>query len=138
MDSSELKIWIEKNGILTYSRSGGPGGQYVNTSDTKAVLHLPLYLLPVSTEAHERLLSRLSNSINARGELVIHASDTRSQAQNRAHAQRRALKLVLSALEGKRTRRPTRPTNASRQRRITAKKNRSRKKELRKKPSLNQ
>lgn len=136
MKKEELENWIRKYSAVSFARSGGPGGQYVNTADTKVVLRLPVALLPVTDEEKSALLEKLGNRLNAAGELVLHASASRSQFQNRKAAEELALELVSRALQPKTKRRPTRPTKASRQHRLDTKKAHSRKKELRRKPDL--
>jgi len=132
MEKQEIKNWIRQNETLSFARSGGPGGQYVNTSDTKVIIRLPVRYLPVSDQYKVQMLSRLKNRLNAEGELVIHSSSSRSQVQNRTDAEERALQLILSALKRRRKRRPTKPSRASRERRLASKKAHSRIKEYRK------
>lgn len=134
MEKQEIENWIRQNETLGFARSGGPGGQYVNTSDTKVIIRLPVGSLPVSDQYKVQMLSRLENRLNAAGELVIHSSSSRSQARNRTDAEERALQLILSALKRRRKRRPTKPSRASRERRLASKKAHSRKKEHRKSP----
>ena len=136
MKKEELENWIREYSAVSFARSGGPGGQYVNTSDTKVVLRLPIALLPVTDEERTALLSTLKNRLNSKGELVIHASASRSQFQNRKAAENLAEELIAAALMPETKRRPTRPTKASRQHRLDTKKANSRKKELRRKPDL--
>jgi ribosome-associated protein len=136
MNNEELKNWIHQNGILTFSRSGGPGGQHVNKTDTKAVLRIPVNLLPLSDEDKKILVFNLSNRINSNGELVIHSSSTRSQTQNREAAEERGCILIMAALKRKRKRRATKPTRNSKERRIGSKKIRSGIKKLRGKPPV--
>lgn len=131
MNKEELITWIRHNGILTFSRSGGPGGQHVNKTDTKAVLHIPVNLLPISNEDKDMVIFNLSNRINSNQELVIHSSSTRSQSQNREEAEERGCILILSALKRKRKRHQTKPTRNSKERRIVSKKKRAGIKKLR-------
>jgi ribosome-associated protein len=115
-----------------FSRSSGPGGQGVNTTDSRVELRWPLAtssaLGPVlRARALERLADRLVD-----GEVVVTASEQRSQWQNRLAAERRLVGLVAEAIAPPpRPRRPTRPTAGSRERRLAAKKRRGDVKRLR-------
>ena len=109
-----------------FSRSSGPGGQNVNTTDSRVELLFDLEAtaalpLALRQRALERLESRLLE-----GCVVIAASEHRSQWQNRVAAQRRLVDLLQQALKPPPPpRRPTRPTRGSVQRRLQAKKQRS-------------
>ncbi len=133
MKHDELITWIKKNMHLSFARSGGPGGQHVNKTETKVVLKIPINTLPLEPEVKENLIFRLANRINSEGDLVIHSSESRSQVQNRIKGEEIAFRLITNALKPRKKRRPTRPTKTSNERRIQSKKLRSRKKEQRKK-----
>jgi ribosome-associated protein len=109
-----------------FSRSSGPGGQNVNSTDSRVELVFDLAAsaaLPPALQA--RALRRLESQLLA-GSLVIAASEHRSQWQNRVAAQRRLVALLQEALQPPPPpRRPTRPTRGSRERRLAAKKQRS-------------
>ena len=115
-----------------FSRSSGPGGQGVNTTDSRAQLRWDVSLSSaLSEEQRTRLLSRLSNRLT-NGVLQISASEQRSQLQNRDAAERRLVEIVSTALAPPpRTRRATRPTRGSTERRIAGKRRRSETKRLR-------
>lgn len=85
----------------------------------------------LSPSQRARILERLASRLTRDGELVVHASDERSRARNRALARERLAALVRSALRVRRPRRPTRPTAGSRERRLAAKQRRSRLKRTR-------
>ena len=131
MDKKKLEEWIKINAIISFARSGGPGGQHVNKTETKAVLKIIIDKLPLTDEEKELIKQRLSGRINSDGELVIHSSEERSQARNRELAEERALFLIMSALVRKRKRRLTKPTKESNERRIKSKKMRAEIKKLR-------
>ena len=109
-----------------FSRSSGPGGQNVNTTDSRVELLFDLAAtaaLPAGLR--QRALERLAPRL-VEGCVVIAASEHRSQWQNRVAAQRRLVELLQEALKPPPPpRRPTRPTRGSVQRRLQAKKQRS-------------
>jgi ribosome-associated protein len=115
-----------------FSRSSGPGGQSVNTADSRVELSLDLRattaLGPVQrSRALERLAGRLVDGV-----LTITASEHRSQLQNREAALERMATILASAIAPPpRERRPTRPTRGSVQRRLTGKRRRAQTKRLR-------
>ena len=108
-----------------FSRSSGPGGQNVNTTDSRVELVFDLAAseaLPPALQARalRRLEGKLVDSC-----VVIAASEHRSQWQNRVAAQRRLVELLLEAIKPPPPpRRTTRPTRGSVQRRLAAKKQR--------------
>jgi ribosome-associated protein len=108
-----------------FSRSSGPGGQNVNTTDSRVELVFDLAAsaaLPPALQA--RALRRLEGKL-VEGCVVIAASEHRSQWQNRVAAQRRLLELLLEAIKPPPPPRcATRPTRGSVQRRLAAKKQR--------------
>jgi ribosome-associated protein len=109
-----------------FSRSSGPGGQNVNTTDSRVELVFDLagsQALPPLLKA--RALQRLDTRL-VDGTVVIAASEHRSQWQNRVAAQRRLVELLQEALKPPPPpRRPTKPTRGSKERRLAAKKQRS-------------
>ena len=108
-----------------FSRSSGPGGQNVNTTDSRVELVFDLAAseaLPPALQA--RALQRLEGKL-VEGCVVIAASEHRSQWQNRVAAQRRLVELLQEAIKPPPPpRRPTKPTRGSVQRRLQAKKQR--------------
>jgi len=135
MNSEEIKNWISENGTVSFARSGGPGGQHVNKTETKVVLRLPLNTLPLSDQEKQRVILHLANRINSEGELIIHSSSTRSQIQNRIKAEELVIKLIQAGLKPRKKRRPTKPTKGSNERRIQSKKVRSQRKQQRQNPT---
>ncbi|SFK65168.1 ribosome-associated protein [Streptosporangium canum] len=115
-----------------FSRSSGPGGQGVNTTDSRVELSFDLAateaLGPVfKARALERLGSRLVNGV-----VTIAASEFRSQLRNREAAEMRLAQLLREAIAPPpKKRRPTKPSRGAVERRITAKKQRSDLKRLR-------
>ncbi|MEZ4334832.1 MAG: alternative ribosome rescue aminoacyl-tRNA hydrolase ArfB [Myxococcota bacterium] len=104
------------------SRSGGAGGQHVNTASTRVTLRWNLRetcgLLPA---AKARALGRLARRLTREGEIVIHADRFRSRHRNRLDARERLRELVAAAIVPPTARRATRPTGASKRRRLDTK-----------------
>jgi ribosome-associated protein len=126
-------LWIPR-AELTYraSRSGGPGGQHVNTSSTRVEVAWDVAQSPsLSDEQRARLREKLANRINTEGVLLLAASDHRSQHQNKEAATDRLVELVRQALLIPKPRKKTRPSRAQREARLHAKKRRSEIKRLR-------
>ncbi|MTB89151.1 aminoacyl-tRNA hydrolase [Aeromicrobium senzhongii] len=108
-----------------FSRSSGPGGQHVNTTETRAeVLWSPTDSSVLTPEQKARVVARLRGRL-VDGHLSVVASAHRSQLRNREDAVRRLEGLVAEALRPVKSRRPTRPTRGSVERRLDAKKRRS-------------
>lgn len=115
--------------VIRASRSGGPGGQHVNTSSTRVEVTWGALESPVLSDGdRETLRVRLASRLDSTGTLRVVAADTRSQTQNRELALHRLAKLVRDALVIPKKRRPTKPTRASQQRRVDEKKKLSTKK----------
>jgi len=108
-----------------FSRSSGPGGQNVNTTDSRVELLFELAATPsLPPHLQARALRRLEGKL-VEGCVVIAASEHRSQWQNRVAAQRRLVELLQEAIKPPPPpRRPTKPTRGSVQRRLAAKKQR--------------
>jgi len=109
-----------------FSRSSGPGGQNVNSTDTRAELIFDLSAsTALSASLKARAIGRLSDRM-VDGCIVIAASEHRSQWHNRVTAQRRLIELLQGAIAPPAPpRRRTKPTRGSVERRIAAKKQRS-------------
>lgn len=115
------------------SRSGGPGGQHVNTSSTRVTLRWNLReTRGLRPEARARALARLATRLTRSGELVLHADSHRSRRRNQQDARERLQAMVAEALVVEKPRRATKPTRASRGRRLDAKRRRGESKQLRK------
>jgi len=120
---------------VSFSRSGGPGGQHANTSSTKVELRWHLEASSALTPRQKQLVrSRLGSRLTDEGVLVLQSSEHRSQTRNREAAVARLVALLADALRVSPTRRPTRPTRAARQRRVEAKRRRGDTKALRRPP----
>jgi len=111
--------------VLRATPSSGPGGQHVNRSSTRIEAVWNVTSSPVLSEAQRaRLLLRLASRLDSDGDLRIVASDHRSQLRNREDALERLAGIVGRALAVPKTRRATRPTRASKERRLDSKKRR--------------
>ena len=114
------------------SRSSGPGGQNVNKVESRVTLLFSVASSPSLDERQrELLLARLRTRVSKAGVLRISAQRHRSQAANREEAIGRFAELVRDALLEDPARRPTRPTRASRKRRLQGKRRRGELKRLR-------
>ena len=117
------------------SRASGPGGQGVNTTDSRVELRFDLAGSPsLSDQAKELALRRLGPRVDSGGVLRVVAQAQRSQLANRRAAMERFAELLAAALATPRARRPTRPTRASTARRVESKRRRSATKRLRDRP----
>ncbi|MBI1801656.1 MAG: aminoacyl-tRNA hydrolase [Chloroflexi bacterium] len=106
-----------------FTRSGGPGGQHVNRTSTQVELLWDAARSPsLTAEQLARLLHVLKNRIDGDGVLHLVSHSTRSQFDNREDVTARFVALLAAALKPVKKRRPTRPTRAAKERRITAKK----------------
>lgn len=113
-----------------FSRSSGPGGQGVNTADSRVELTwdptTSLAVAGLPSAARDRLMARLG-PVLVNGKVVIAASEQRAQLRNRQAARERLAQMLREALAPPpRTRRSTKPTRGSIERRLVAKKSRSR------------
>ena len=114
------------------TRAGGAGGQHVNTSSTRIeLLWNVLRSTALDDERRARVAARLATRIDGEGWLRVVASARRSQQQNREAAEARLAELVRGALVVQKRRRPTRPTRASKEKRIDEKRRRSETKRMR-------
>ncbi len=127
LDDAELR-W-------RFSRSGGPGGQGVNTTDSRVELSWDVAGSPaLSAAQRERALAALGPRL-VRGVVTVTASEHRSQRRNRQAALVRLTALLDDALRPpERPRRPTRPSRASRVRRTAAERHRREVKAMRRRP----
>src|SRR5687767_10487066 len=116
---------------LRTSRSSGPGGQHANVTASRVEASFDV-AASSSLTAEQR--ARISSRLGAR--VTAAAQDTRSQHRNRELALERLAERLAHALEVRRPRTRTRPTRASQQRRVEAKKRRGETKRARRRPDL--
>lgn len=114
---------------LRFSRSSGPGGQHANTSETRVEASFDVEGSSALTDAQKRrVLAKVGPTVRAV------AQDERSQLRNRELATERLVERLREALKVERKRVATKPTKASRERRLESKKRRSQTKQLRRPP----
>jgi ribosome-associated protein len=114
-----------------FGPSGGPGGQHANTSNTRAEV---VFEFEGATCLDERQRQRLIEEFGPRLRVVV--DDHRSQLRNRDAAAERLAERLAAALRPKRTRRRTKPSRGSKERRLKAKREQSAKKADRRRPPL--
>lgn len=118
-----------------FSRSSGPGGQGVNTTDSRVQLSIDISATEALEEVQRaRALRRLAARL-AGGILTVSAEEHRSQRQNRIAARERVASLIREAVVPEVPRRATKPTQGSKRRRLADKRQRSETKSARRRPS---
>ncbi len=117
---------------FTASRSSGPGGQHVNKVNTRVTLRWDVANSNLlDREQKEIIQQKLAGHINSQGELLLSVQDSRSQLQNKETALNRLNDLLNQAFHRPKTRKTTKPTKASVQKRLDEKKKQAAKKRLR-------
>jgi ribosome-associated protein len=119
-----------------FARASGPGGQNVNRVASSVRLRFDAARSPsLPEDVRQRLLRLAGHRRTATGEILIEARTHRTQERNRAEAMERFVGLLRRALHPARPRRATRPTAASRERRLDAKRRRAESKHARRRPA---
>jgi ribosome-associated protein len=119
------------------SRSGGPGGQHVNKSNTRVTLRWNIETSETLTDRQRALLhARLGQRLTQSGELILHAGRARSRARNLEHARERLAEIVAKGLSTTRARVATKASAGARKRGAQQKKHRSAVKSQRRRPGF--
>ncbi|CAM4181798.1 alternative ribosome rescue aminoacyl-tRNA hydrolase ArfB [Gillisia limnaea] len=132
-DYEALKVELTFKAV----KSSGPGGQHVNKTASKIILNFDVENSQALSEKEKSgILMKLASRITNSGEIILESGETRSQHTNKELVTNRFLELVKKALKKEKPRKKTRPTKASKLKRLRSKKLKSEKKINRQKPPL--
>lgn len=135
MDISQVPV-AERNFIpemhFSASRSSGPGGQHVNKVSSRVELRFDIKASGLlSPDEKELIFVKLAKRINNSGELILACQTERSQYENKEKVTERFFRLLVKSLTPQKKRTPTRPTRASRIKRVESKRKHAEKKKRR-------
>lgn len=120
---------------FTFVRSSGPGGQNVNKVSSKAVLTWNVAESPsLPPEVRTRLMHQVRNRISKRGELILTSDRYRDRERNQSDCLEKLRGMLERAATRPKVRRPTKPSKASKERRLREKRAQAEKKSLRREP----
>ena len=131
---ARIRDAIERHGRVSFSRSGGPGGQNVNAVSTQVEVRMPIARIPVGSRQRDLIRSRLATRVTADDALRVTARRERHQGRNRTRAIDRMAELILDAIAEDPRRRATRPGTGVQRRRREQREKQSRKKAERRRP----
>jgi ribosome-associated protein len=119
---------------FSYARSSGPGGQHVNKVNSKAILRWDLKEATLAADIKRRFQLKYRNRITTEGELVLSSQRYRDQSRNRDDVLEKLRLMLLEVATPPTRRKPTRPSRASKERRLKKKRFTAEKKNRRQEP----
>lgn len=126
---------ILKEVIFKAVRSSGAGGQHVNKVATKVILLFDLETsIALTSNEKDQLITSIGNLLTKDNLLIVQAGDTRSQLKNRKMAEEKLIKILNDGLATPTKRKKTKPSRASKEKRLKSKRMISRKKQSRQRP----